>query len=404
MIHRIEIENFYSIRERQVLDLRIPKTTPDDRRFPPSSSDPEVRLPTVVAFYGANASGKSTVLRAYTSAIWFAARSFDDLGADAAVTGFAPFQSAAELAKPTRIAVEFDAAWVDDRQRRHRYELEFINNGPGHPRAVGREALRFAPEKKFVRIFERRGREVLPGKVLGLRRDDPRLSVRDNASVIATLAKFGHPLASRIAGELNATQTNYLHYGRRRVDEKVLFRMLVERPEVLDDLNRQLRRIDVGLDLMEIQQGMDGPVALFRHKGLDGWIPYEIESTGTRTFIEHWPMLRYALQNGQPAFFDELDADLHALLLPEILRWFHDTRPDKHGNPGDNAHRAQLFLTSHNPTLLDDLQKEEVFFTEKDHTGATGIYGARDFAGLRRDMVLSRKYLGGVLGAVPSVG
>ena len=58
MIHRVEIENYGSIRERQVIDLRIPATAPDLERFARPMGDESVRLPTVVAFFGPNASGR----------------------------------------------------------------------------------------------------------------------------------------------------------------------------------------------------------------------------------------------------------------------------------------------------------------------------------------------------------
>ena len=55
---------------------------------------------------------------------------------------------------------------------------------------------------------------------------------------------------------------------------------------------------------------------------------------------------------------DEMDASIHPIVLPEILRWFHD--------PKRNPANAQLWITCHNASLLDTLVKEEVLFTEKD--------------------------------------
>ena len=65
MIHRLEIENFYSIRETQVIDLRIGAKVPDEEgRFGRDHDGSGERVPKTVAFFGANASGKSNVLRA----------------------------------------------------------------------------------------------------------------------------------------------------------------------------------------------------------------------------------------------------------------------------------------------------------------------------------------------------
>ena len=54
MIHRLEIENFYSIRETQVIDLRIGANVPDEEgRFGRRLRDgSDVRVPKTVAFHG----------------------------------------------------------------------------------------------------------------------------------------------------------------------------------------------------------------------------------------------------------------------------------------------------------------------------------------------------------------
>ncbi len=93
---------------------------------------------------------------------------------------------------------------------------------------------------------------------------------------------------------------------------------------------------------------------------------------------------------------DELDTDVHPLLIPELLRWFYD--------PVRNPKGAQLLFSAHNPAILDELEKEQVFFTEKPSGKATRIFGAGEIKGLRREPSLMKKYLSGELGAVPHIG
>ena len=72
MIHLLEIENFLSIRDRQVLDLRISGKVPDRfDRFAPIFPEAATRAPKVVALFGANASGKTNVLKALNFLIQF---------------------------------------------------------------------------------------------------------------------------------------------------------------------------------------------------------------------------------------------------------------------------------------------------------------------------------------------
>ncbi len=84
------------------------------------------------------------------------------------------------------------------------------------------------------------------------------------------------------------------------------------------------------------------------------------------------------------------------MMLSEILRWFYDPKR----NPND----AQLWMSCHNASLLEELSKEEVLFCDKDGRGRTQVYGLRDIQSVRRTDNYYRKYLGGVYGAVPQIG
>ncbi|MEE8394136.1 MAG: AAA family ATPase, partial [Rhodospirillales bacterium] len=99
---------------------------------------------------------------------------------------------------------------------------------------------------------------------------------------------------------------------------------------------------------------------------------------------------------GGVAVLDELDSDIHPLLLPELIRMFQDEET----NPLD----AQLIFSCHNATLFEYLEKEEVYFTEKKADGSTEIYGLKDVKGIRRDTNIYAKYLMGAFGAVPQIG
>ena len=68
MLYKIIIENFFSIAENQELTFEVPANAPDLACFKLSRSNQKTRLPMVVGFFGPNASGKSTILRAVVSA------------------------------------------------------------------------------------------------------------------------------------------------------------------------------------------------------------------------------------------------------------------------------------------------------------------------------------------------
>lgn len=395
MIHEIALENFLCVADQQIIDLRVARNVPEDDRFRRSPSRSDTRLPTVVGLFGPNASGKSTIIRAITAMVAFATRSFD-LPVDSPPIYFLPHASREWSGEPTRLSVQFDASWLNERFALFEYSL-VIGNKDGQPLSMLEESLQYQEEgSKFRRVFERKGDKILPGDILGIKQTDPRLlSVRPNCSVIAALAKFNHTLAMTIWSDLNNLQSNLWGFGRVDPDPQALITFYARHPEALAALNAQLARIDVGLEEMAIASTTSGPIATFRHEGLARDILFHEESRGTQRFVTIFPQLFYVLQNGHIALVDEIDGDLHPLLMPEIFRWFHD--------PKINLGNAQLFMTAHNAAIMDDLEKEEVFFTEK-RGGKTVVFGAKDIKGLRREPSLSKKYLGGLLGAVPRVG
>lgn len=397
MIHRISIENFFSIRDKQTLDLQIAVNAPDLFNFRVSLSKPEIRLPSVVALFGPNASGKSTVLRAITTTIAFALYSFR-LPPNETLRDFQSFRSEAAWNSPTKISIDFDASWLREASTLFRYELHLDQAGPwtGAQRVLY-EAMHFAPEGKMRRVFERRGDKITVGKDFDIGANDVRLkSVRPNCSVISTLAQLNHRVAYLIWQDLSSLQSNLWGLSQVETGVKDLLHYYTEDAELTKGLNRELRRLDTGLDRMIIEKGPEGLFAKFVHDGLDEPILMVEESTGTQRFIGIFPRLHYVLKTGHIAVIDELDSDLHPLLIPELLRWFHD--------PKRNPHNAQLWLTVHNAAVMDELEKEEIFLCEKDLYGGTRIYGAQQIEGLRREPSLARKYLGGVLGAVPHIG
>ncbi len=96
------------------------------------------------------------------------------------------------------------------------------------------------------------------------------------------------------------------------------------------------------------------------------------------------------------AIIDELDAAIHPLILPEILRWFHD--------PKRNPRNAQLWMTCHNASLLENLTPSEVLLCEKDRAGRTQVYRLADINEIDVDDNFYRKYMGGMFGAIPQIG
>ncbi len=409
MLYLLEIENFYSVRDAQILDLRIPKSVVDfPERYADIFEGSEERVAKTLALFGPNGSGKSTVLKAITFISWFLLNSFQHKGISLPCERFNDKESAI---RPIKLAIELggnlavltsngenDPASTTSNYGTFRYELH-IHPERGIPSKVSHESLRFRQHGigKWQRIFERTAdRSVLGSKSFSLTGFSQVVDkIREDASVVSTLTLFEHQASkviSKIVGE---------SYPSMLVDQNIpadgdVINYLSQNSDTLIALNRELQRIDVGLQEMTLVNSNAGPIAMFKHDGLHEDMPWFLESRGTRSFIKIYPFILSVLQRGGIAVIDEFDQSIHPLVLPEIVRWFYDQRR----NPKD----AQLWMSCHAVSLLDDLTKEEVVFCEKDGIGRTKFYSLMDVGAVRRSDNLYKKYLSGSYGAIPQVG
>jgi hypothetical protein len=403
MIHRLEIENFYSIRETQVIDLRIGAKVPDEEgRFAEMKDGSKGRVPKTVAFFGANASGKSNVLRALAFLRWFLVDSVS-LPLDASLPDL---RFADGNAAPTRINVHFDwsadpwSAAPDKSAPFAQYIYEVILGGtPGQSTVVLSEELRLQPPVgKSRRIFVRTSSgEVEGGAGFSLKGFGLILTnLRQNVGVASAVAQLAdrHPAAGLLAW---ARRLNSNIPGWSAVsDERNATKYYAENQEKSITLMGVIQQLDTGIMGMTLSDTANGLQPEFIHQGLGRNLTLASESEGTRQYYRIHPIIWEALEHVGIAIVDEMDSAIHPMILPSILRWFHDRTI----NAGD----AQLWMSGHSASLLEDLKKEEVYFAEKDWQGRTRVYGLKDIEGVRRVDNFYQKYLGGVYGAVPRIG
>lgn len=409
MIYKLEVENFFSIRDPQVLDLSVDgKVSDPEGRLTPIFEGADVRVPKVIALYGANASGKTTVLRALEFIITMARDSVQRTVQG--VVGCERFNDEESCERPIRLAVELGGimnvssellqrakAGEKVEQGVFRYELE-IEVKAGIARRILKESLRQKPQGqgKWQRLFERDAEgQVKDSKAFSLSGYQHLVkTLADNHTVLSSFAKFQHPTAQIFvdAARKAVFQRDPVH---TFVDKHVID-YLKGQPYILSRLKDELSRIDVGVEGIRFQEGPDGPFLLFKHSGLQLEMPWLLESHGTRAFIKMFPLLLQSLDDGGVVAIDEMDAAIHPVVLPELVRWFYD-------KAGRNKFDAQLWLTCHSASLLDDLNKEEIVICEKDRQGRTRVYSLMDVK-VRRDENHYRKYLSGVYGGVPLLG
>ena len=406
MIHSFRITNYQSVRDTVELDFRVPGTTPEMPCFRKSHSRPGIRIPTSIVLIGPNGSGKTTLLRAITDTLGFVTDSFDDSPHAPGITAFKPFLSQSTSTEPTTIQMEFDALWPDGDPdcppMLCRYTLVIKRDGApaSYPEYVGYEALHIFPKGRPRRLMVRRPEEsVYVASELNVSGRDPRLSiVPPNVSAISTLGKTDVKFFTAVVNGVRNVQSNIAGADPWRLGTDAVIQLYRNNPHLVDEVSDRLRRFDLGIEKMSvIQAHPTGEWLLyFPHHGLIQPVPLIAESSGTRHLVQIFPQLDFVPRKGSLAIVDALDNDFHIALTMEILNWFrrYDTNPDD----------AQVICSLHNTSVLDSLEKEEVFIVEKNTEGATICYCAGDVEGLRRDSNLQKQYRGGVLGGLPRFG
>ena len=403
MLFRLEIENFYSIRDHQEIDLRLSgKVRQKPERFAPIFHGASERVPKVVVFFGANGAGKTNCLRALSFLAWFVTDSFQ-LQPEAPLP-LAAFGDKESLNGKTRLAVWLGGPTdllADDSSATGfgTYEYELVIDRSSQTNNVHRESLRHRAQnsRRSIRVFERNeSGAVSGGEHFSLSRYGAVIDkIRQNASVISTLAQFDHGPSVALRKIAQSVFTNIFIVKQDYTDDQLLSAM-VSNPQLLGALNREIPRVDLGISDIQVIPGNLSPIVQFVHQGLDMPVPWALESHGTQSFVRSFPLVAPALQTGGLAVIDELDSSLHPIMLGEMIRWFYD--------PVRNPFDAMLWFTCQNASLLEELEKEEVVFCEKDNFGRTALYGLQDIKNVRRVDNYYRKYLSGVYGALPALG
>lgn len=414
MLIRFEVSNFRSILASVELSMvAIDRDRSEARK---AANLGESLLP-VAAVFGPNASGKSNLIAAIT---WVCDAVRSSLHFWDEEIPLEPFAFSSGRDKPTEFTVELLVDGV-----RFEYLLVLTQQ------AVQYEGLFHYPHKKRRRIFEREGTELTLQRGLG-DLSGTRELLTDRTLALSAARRFDEPVVSDFARRLLRTRTHGPARGRYRpyfghahqtldwfeVPPSRFQQSLFESDKPTDAVEERrskalalLQLADLGIDDVMIDEEDGTPrsrettasrtqrrVRLV-HRTVGERVPLEFsaESEGTRTWFRLIGPVLSALKEGSLLLFDELDASLHPTLSSQLISLFHD--------PMTNPKGAQLIFTSHDTSLLNHLNRDEVWLTEKTDEGSTRLGALAEFAGerVRKSQNLERAYLHGRFGALPDV-
>lgn len=121
------------------------------------------------------------------------------------------------------------------------------------------------------------------------------------------------------------------------------------------------------------------------------------ESSGTQKMFDLAGLLLRVFNNDNQCFIllDEIDSHFHPALLISLVNLFN--------NPEVNKSKSQLLFTSHDTNLMSPsiMRRDQFYFTEKTASNSTHLYSLGDLKGIRNDADFAKQYLAGFYGALP---
>jgi len=412
MLVEFRVKNFRSLRDEQVLSLVASKDK--TLQVTHTLSTGMKAAPTLLrsaVIYGANASGKSNLIKAlqYMRGVVLESASVIQPGQTFSVQ---PFRLDTESAsQPTEFEVTFLLDGV-------RYQYGFALTTQ---RIVSEHLLvykAFKPQRWFERHFDAAAGKDVYDFGLGLKgpKNVWEGATRPNALFLSMAVQLNsealRPVFDWFAGTL------VIFNEQTRLNPQISIQRLKQaegRKEICDflsaadvsiaDIDVVTRKVPgqaVHFDLMagktEVRaEEMEEHQLRFHHVTENGKAVFELadESNGTRNLLFLSSPVLDILSKGLTLVIDELDTSLHTLLVRELVRLFH--------RPETNTGGAQLIFTTHDTSLLDapDLfRRDQVWFTEKDRDQASALVPLSEFSP-RKNEALERGYLMGRYGGIP---
>lgn len=415
MLVEFHVKNFRSLRDEQVLSLVASKdkTLQETHTHVTGISAAPTLLRSAV-IYGANASGKSNLIKAlqYMRGVVTESATAIQPGQ---TFGVQPFRLDADSAnQPSEFEVTF---LLDD----VRYQYGFSMTAQ---RIVSEHLLvykAFKPQRWFERHFDReKGKDIYDfGPGLKGPKNLWEGATRPNSLFLSMAVQLNsdalRPVFDWFLNRL------VIFNEQAQLSPQITIQMLKEtngRKDICNfltsadisiaDIDIETRKVPgqaVHFDLVagktEVRaEEMEEQRLRFHHITEQGKAVFELmdESNGTRNLLFLAGPMLGILSKGLTLVIDELDTSLHTLLVRELVRLFH--------GPEINTRGAQLIFTTHDTSLLDApnlFRRDQVWFIEKNRDQASALVSLSEFSP-RKNEALERGYLMGRYGGVPFLG
>lgn len=416
MLVEFSVENFRSIKDEVRISLAAGSGTEhrETHLVTPELNEGVRSVPLVrsAAVYGANAAGKTNLIRALQAMQRIVLHSGHDLD-DLPV---APFQFDPESkVQPTT----FEVVGIADRMRfqygfsarrdmvteewlyawpRGRIQFWFERTTDAETGAVScKFGDKLAGDKEVWRRATRPNSLLLSTAItLNSEHLQPVFGwFRDNVHVAGVGGWANLFSLEWCGGDRKAEIVRFLRAADLAIDDL----RLVHRdfsPEMLpaelpSEVRRRMNEELSGAKLVQVHVSHD------TDSGASVELDLDEESDGTQKMFALAAPWLDTLANGHVIVFDELHDNLHPALVRFLVDRFHD--------PGVSTEGAQLLFTTHDTSILsqDVFRRDQIWFCERNSSQETQVFPLTDFRPRRGVENLERSYLSGRYGALPYI-
>lgn len=412
MLVEFRVKNFRSFRDEQTLSLVASKDkTQQETHTFPSGFPATPNLLRSAAIYGANASGKSNIIKAlqFMRGVVLESASIIQPGQH---FNLQPFRLDEKFAnEPTWFEITFIIDGV-------RYQYGFSMTAE---RVISEHLMvykAFKPQRWFERNYNKKtdkdeyeyGPALKGNKTVWEGATRPNslflsMAVQLNSEQLIPLFDwFNHHLV--IMNEITPLSPNFTVQMLQHDDARKKICSFLTNADIsisnIDTITRKVPAQNFKIDLKsgnnEVSSSENEITELkFHHTTANGNAVFDLkdESGGTRNLLFLAGPILDILQKGLTLVIDELDNSLHTLLVRDLIRLFHQ--------PESNVANAQLIFTTHDTALLDAyglFRRDQIWFVEKKNDQNSELYCLIDFSP-RKNEALERGYLQGRYGSVP---
>lgn len=424
MLIQFSVENYRSIKEEQTLSLvRASGTEMETNFFESKAPSTPVLLKSAV-IYGANASGKSNVIKALSSMIDIIANSFNKNPKRNIETESFIFDVVSEI-QPTTYDISFIVELINDEglPQPTRVDYGFVADKT----KIYEEWLSVYPKGREQNWFHReynsekseydwRTSPSLKGE-----KESWKKQTRNDQLFLSSAVHLNSeqmkPIYESLTSRMPIIRTDRISNEmskticKKSKDDKFILLSLLQSAGIeVDDIIFEKPNIDFGNFPINIPDEIKNDIlkdiekdiisnleTIFVYKdnlGSNKKINLRDESDGTQKLFEFAGLILAVLNNGDTLVIDELNKSLHPDLVRFLVKLF---------NSKLNRNNAQLIFTTHETSVLrkDLLRRDQIWFCEKDADRATNLYPLTDFKPHISREDIEEYYLNGRYGAKP---